>query len=372
MKLAYKLGIALLLVALVNISTQAENRQEFTKTVKKEFDISRDGNASLNNMYGKIDVKTWDRDRVKIEVNIIVRANSESKAQETFDRIDINFSNGRDFVNAETAISSKKTKWWDWGDSKCDYTINYEVYLPPSNALDITNKYGDVYVAEMNNHLKIKVKYGNFKLDGVSDDVDVVLDYGNGDIVKSGDLNTMIKYSSLHVEEAKDIEIESKYSKLTLDQVGDIRCITKYDSYKMGYVEDFRNEGKYDNIEIDKADNIRIVSQYTQVSVGGIMNSLDLEMKHGVAKIGKVAKGFSDVNLVGKYTDFKVGVEDGASFRMEAFAEYAGIRYPEGMVITLEKEKGTSHEVNGHVGSQSSQSVLKAHLDYGGLKVWKL
>ena len=46
---------------------------EFTKTIKREFDISANGTTYLSNKYGKIEVKTWDKNRVKIAVTIVVK-----------------------------------------------------------------------------------------------------------------------------------------------------------------------------------------------------------------------------------------------------------------------------------------------------------
>ena len=98
MKLAYKISLVFLLAGLLVTGLQAKNHyQEFTKTIKKEFDITRDGTTNIKNKYGKVDIKTWDKNRVKIDVRIVVNARSEKSAQEVFDRIDIGFSNGYPF-----------------------------------------------------------------------------------------------------------------------------------------------------------------------------------------------------------------------------------------------------------------------------------
>ena len=90
---------------------------------------------------------------------------------------------------------------------------------------------------------------------------------------------------------------------------------------------------------------------------------------YGGLRIENVSKGFAKINLVGKYSDFKIGIEDGASYTLDANANFAGIAYPEGLVVTYEQEKGTSHEVKGHAGTQNARSAIKASLSYGGLKV---
>lgn len=371
MKLAYKISLVLLLVGLISVGSDAKDRhKEFTKTIKKEFDITRDGKTSIKNKYGKVDIKVWEKNRVKVDVRIVVNASTESKAQEVFDRIDVGFKNGSNYVSAETVIESKKSSWWgNWSSSKSDYTINYEVYLPQSNSVNVTNKYGDVYVAELDGQLDVELKYGNFKLDGVNADANLNLAYGNGTLVKARDVDIEASYAKLRLKEINDTEIRSKYSTFQIERADDIRSYSKYDNYDIGEVKEFRNEGKYDDIDIDNANNVIIAARYTEVYINNIAGSLDLDFEYGGASVQKLSKGFSDVRLNGKYTDFKLNLESGAVYRMEASADYAGIRYPSAMTVTYEQDKNNSHQVEGHSGTQNAPSVIKARLNYGGLKV---
>lgn len=371
MKSAYKFSLFLALTLLFQTASfgDAVSKKEFTKTIKKEFGITANGTTSIYNKYGKIDLKTWDKDRVKVEVTILVNARSESEAQEVFDRISINFSNANDYVKAQTEIESQKSGWWSWNDSKSDYNINYDVYLPTTNNIDIINKYGNVNAESIDGSANVAVKYGNFRLEGIGDNATIDLGYGNGTIVSARDVTSEISYGRILFKEAKELNLTSKYSKVTIDKANDIRSETKYDTYDIGEVRDFRNNGKYDSFDIAYADNLIVNSKYSEIFTSKIGNSIDLDLEYGGATVERIAKGFSDVRIVGSYADFKINVEDGASYRMEATANYAGIRYPEDMNVTYEKEKGTYHEVEGHKGVKGARSVIKARLDYGGLKV---
>jgi len=153
-----------------------KNKQEFTKAIKKDFSINPKGTTSLTNKYGKIEVKTWDKNRVKIDVKVIVKALSEDEAQKIFNQIDVDFSNDESFVKAETVFETNSS-WWssNWSSTNSDYEINYEVFLPATNELELSNKYGDVYVAKLENKGNITVKYGNFRLEGFANDVTIKL-----------------------------------------------------------------------------------------------------------------------------------------------------------------------------------------------------
>ncbi|MEM6377708.1 MAG: hypothetical protein AAF705_05825 [Bacteroidota bacterium] len=373
MKLVFKLTVLLLSVSLVNCTAEPNfGRREYTKTIKKEFDIASNGTTYLSNKYGEVDVKTWDTNRVKVSVNIVVNANSEETADEVFNRINVNFSNANDYVKVKTEIESKRSSWLSWGSnnnsSKSDYRINYEVYLPTTNNLDISHRYGDVYTAKMEGKVNFDLKYSNFKAEGVGDDSRITFAYGNGAILTAKDLSTSVSYGKLNINQSNDVSLESKYSQVWIEEGGDIRCETKYDTYRLGLINDFKNIGKYDNFTIERADNVTLESKYTALKSSQINQTVDLDMEYGSAQYN-LAKGFTEVSMNGRYTDFKVNVDSGSNFKMDAVATYAGISYPESLEVTREISKSSSQEVKGYKGSQNANATIKATLNYGGLRV---
>lgn len=362
-----------LLVGLMGVLPLSAQRQEFTKTIKKEFDLSPEGLTNISNRYGKVIVKSWDKNRTKIDVKITVRASSEDNAKKVFDRIRIDFTNTSDMVSAQTTIDAEKGTGWNWtftSNSKNDYTIDYDVTIPAAGRLDLSNKYGDAFLSSIGGKSRLDIKYGNVQLEEIKEHLSLLLGYGNGTVVKAKDITVSGSYCQLRVSEAKDVDVTSKYSKISITRAGDVKSNSQYDSYKVEEVRDFKNTGKYDNLGITFAENLSVQSKYAEVAVQKVSNSVDLDLHYGSATIDKVAKGFSEVRLLGNYADFKVKVEEGANYQVEAVADYAGIRYPAALQVTYEKDKGTYHEVNGYIGQKGARSVIKAKLDYGGLKVW--
>jgi hypothetical protein len=352
-----------------DLPVPVQDAQEFTKTIKKEFPINATGTVNLINKYGKVDVKTWDKNRTKIDVTIVVKANSESAAQSVFDRIRIDFTNDDNFVKAETVIESTKNSWWSWGDSRSEFQVNYEVFMPKSASLDLSNKYGDSFVAAIDGKATVNVKYGNFRLEGVGGNLNVSLGYGNGTIVKARDASADVSYSKIIFNDVQDANLATKYSKITVDKGADLKAESRYDHFNLAKVRKFNCQSRYGNVEIGSAESVIAVSRYTDYRIERLSDNGDFDLQYGGLALEKLAKGFSNVNLVGKYSDFKIYVEDGASYTLDAATNYAGIAYPAGLNVTYEKDKGTSHEVKGHAGTQGARSVIKASLSYGGLKV---
>lgn len=357
------LGLSLGLLVLTNLSAFADS--EFSKTIKREFDINATGTVYLSNKYGQTDVKTWDRNRVKISVTILVNTSSESNAQAVFNRIKINFSNAADYVKAETFIEATNS-WWPKWSTKADYKINYEVYLPASCNLNVNQRYGNLYTAAIAGKAVLDVRYGNFKADGIGDDSSINLGYGNGTLVKGKDLRLDVSYSNLNIQECANIGLDTRYSNFSIEKMGSLSGETRYNTYNIKNMDGLRLEGQYDNYRIGEAGSVDFNGRYSQIVVSSINKYADLDMQYGSAKI-KLAKTCTGANINGAYTDVVVALEPGLSAQIDGTAYYTTIRYPNELEVSSEVKKSTTHYLKGHIG-KGGGPVIKAQINYGGLR----
>lgn len=359
----------LLLWGLVAHPLQAGNCQEYTKMIKKEFSISKEGAVALNNKYGSVKVEGWSQQRVKLEANIVVRASGESDAQRVFDRIKIEFNESRDYVSAETQVGRQKKEWWFWGEEEADYSISYKAFVPYSCKLIVENKHGDVHIGSMAGPVDLKVRYGNLRVDQLKMDANILLEHGMGLVEKAGRLKASLQQARLRVEEARLVEINSRYSRIWIEQAGEVISNSRYDTYEVEKVGRFVNTGGFDNIEIELAEEVAVNSTLTELYVERVNKSLQLQVDSSGVKVASIGRYFNTVDISGSFTDFRLGIEEGASFRMDAVADFAGIRYPRALNITYEREAGANHEVRGHVGTSKASRILRARVNYGALRV---
>lgn len=368
MKPAYKIIGLLALALLAGPITWASPKAEFTKAVKREFSIDPAGLTQFITKYGKLDVKTWDQDKVKVDVTIRVQARSEEEAQKVFNQIRIDFTSSANLVKAETIIESSSGWNW-WGSSKSDFTIDYEVYLPKTVTLDVAHKYGDVFTSAFAGRVVMDLKYGNLRMDELQNDINLDLSYGNATLAAVRDAEGIISYSNLTLAKVRDGKLTTKYSNVTIEEGHYIQSESKYDTYRLGTLSKLNSRANFGSVEISRIEDLSSFSRYTDFKVGEVSNSAELDLEYGGARMEKILKGFSEIRLNGRYTDFKIQVEEGANYQLEAAGKYAGILYPSSLKVTYEKEQPTYHEVSGHNGVPNSRSVIKARLDYGGLKM---
>lgn len=349
-------------------------KKEFSKLVSREFPVTATGTVSLTNKYGKVDVKTWNKNQVKIEVTILVNAKTESDAKAVFERITIAFSETDQLARAETIIESQHWSWWDWGSwlfggSSPDFKINYLVHMPQTGSLELSNKYGDAYVAALEGKAYVAVKYGNFRLEGVGGNLQVDLDYGNGTVVKAGDARAEVSYSKINFDEVEYLNATTRYSTIDVDKGGRLICDSRYDNYYIHEINSLQCDSRYGDFNLQLAGQISATGKYTDFHLEKLRKGGSLDIEFGDVRIDELSAGFSSLDLNSTYADVRVGLAANAAYSLDLEGEFLQADYPTAMRIVLEKDKTNSLEIKGHEGSENARGQIRARMNFGKLKL---
>lgn len=349
-----------------------EDGREFTKTSTREFDQLPNGTTALYNKYGKVDVKTWNQNRVKIDVTIIVVADNQAEADKALARLNVNYSNSNGYVKAETMIdeSSKGGSWWgaftNWTGSSCqDFKINYDVYLPIANQVDLKNKYGDSFLAALEGKLTADIKYGDLRSEGLKNDVSMSLGYGKATFANAVNVSGSISYGEMTVGECRDISLNTKYSEMNFTRANDLDLRSQYDEMTIGAVNNLKVNTNYSDLKIKSAHQVSVDAGYSDVLIGWLGSRGDFDMNYGGLKIESLDNDFQQLDLEGSYTDFTVMLEKGTGFRFDATGQYADIKYPMGMNVSRFEESGSRKTVSGTHGD--GKASINVKLNYGGI-----
>lgn len=357
---------ALLILLLIGASAPAfagGPKREFIKTINREFSTTANGMTALYNKYGKVTVNTWNNNSVKIDITIVVNADDQRTADRTFERINVNFTNTAGYVKAETFIGDEG--WWPGGGSCQDFKINYEVWMPIGNQLDLKNKYGNSYVGPLNGKLFAEIKYGDLRTEAIGADADLYLGYGKAYLARVNNLYGQISYGELTVPEARDLQLDTKYSDMNVERAAGVRITSKYDDFTFGTLDDLRLQTKYANVRANSARAMLITAQYTDVKLGNLADKLDADLTYGALVIDAVGRGFSDINVTGKYTNVKLYVERGAAYRFEAEGNYTEIHPPSGATMRQREDTGAWESARGYVGDANAKGLVRVKLSYG-------
>jgi hypothetical protein len=375
---AFKIGMLAVLVVISTTNYAANNtgrdtvcqdRKEFVKNYNKTFTITPKHLVILANKYGKIDVKTGSSNQAVINVTVKANSSTQEDANKIFDRINIAFSEGPDFIKSETSIEPNKSGNWfnmSFSNNGSEYTIDYDVTMPAENNLDLSNKYGDSYIPTLNSWVKIEQKYGNFKMEKANS-ATISLAYGNGTIGYVSGLTANVAYGKLSSPNLKDVAITSKYSDLKFDKMENVTIQSAYDDYVINDVTNLSINSKYGDIDIGNLENAAIVSAYTDFNIKTLSNSADFKTSYGDVKIQTLKTGFGTINIDGKYTDYILGVGATSSYQIDVKTSYGDVSRPASLKHKIDSEKGSSRELVGYVGDTNAKSFIKARLSYGDL-----
>ncbi len=342
-------------------------RQEFSKSINREFTTNANGMTALYNKYGAVNVKSWTNNSVKININIVVNANNQRDADKMFDRIQVNFTNTFGYVKAETMIS-EDNGWWPKGNCQ-DFKINYEVWMPVGNQLDLKNRYGNANVGDLNGKLTAEIKYGDLRTDVINNDADLNIAYGKASITKAANISGQVSYGALYVTDASQVQLDSKYSEVKVDRANTLRITSRYDNFTLGTVDDLRLQTKYADVRLQSGRLAYVTAQYTDVKIGALSEIADADLTYGSLQVAALSKGFSGVNVVGKYTDVEISMERGTASRFDVVGDYADLHLLSGMIVRTHQKSGSHESKEGYIGDANARGLVKARLNYGDLRV---
>jgi hypothetical protein len=361
----------ILFVSLFSITANASvandpNAQEFSKVIYKEFSISTYGTTNLINKYGRMDVKTWDGNTVKIKVTILADAKNQADADVVFNRININFYNDANFVKAETILEESKSSWKMWGNNnQGDFSINYEVYYPRANYLDLSNRYGDANIGYTKGAVKTNIKYGNLNLESIDNNLECYLDYGDGKVGKVNNFKGEVNYGNLRLQQCKDMNMNMKYSKLDMDMVEKLDINSRYSNIEIDGVGTMNYDGAYDTYKLKSVRDIRAKTKYSDLNIRTLNNFMDVDASYGDIEIDEISKSFSEIRIDGAYTDIKI-TAGSAAFQLDASVSYADIDVPSGFSATRHVEKDNSESMEGSMGADA-KGRIKVHNSYSDI-----
>ncbi|MFY9151470.1 MAG: hypothetical protein WAO52_05615 [Prolixibacteraceae bacterium] len=343
MKSKFKITIALLVLSTLLVSAAGA---DYTKQYKKSWTKSSVSSLKITNKFGEVKINDTGGDSVSIKVLITIDNQSSSKAKELMDKIHIDFQKSGNLVIAETTIEDKF-------NSNGSFSIDYLVNIPKDRDLDITNRYGNVVLNDLDAKGTFNVSYGSMSAGNLKspagNPIAIVINYGKADLESVNDAKMEFKYSKLFVGEIDKLIMDSKYCTVNIDEISAITLTSKYDA-----------------VNIDNLGKLKSESRYTNYKIGNLSGSLDLNTGYGSVQINQVESQFEKIAITNSYGGINIGM-NGLNYKLIADCDYCDVKYP------TERYKGNkikeSHRfsLDGQVGHGGGTVSITSR--YGGVKL---
>ena len=244
----FNLLLPVVLVMQLNVVAQNGNdnennkKYEFSKSraVSKSYNVSASDKLNIDNSFGKVEVHTWDRNEIKVDITIEVSASREELAQKILDGITITDAQKAKDISFKTSVKGGN----NYKGEKSTMRVNYSISMPAVNPLSIENefvatvlpdyrgevelvsKFGSLTTGSLPNVKKLEVEFGQAKIESISNG-NISIKYSNASFGKiSGNIKLNMEFST-GVKIAIDntltsLEVKASYSTINIKPSADM------------------------------------------------------------------------------------------------------------------------------------------------------
>ncbi len=353
----YKTGTTLIAALLLAASASA---QPAVKEFHKEYTAGPNTTLDISNKYGDVTVETSDQNQVVINVKVKVEMPNKERAEKLLSYIDVQFSENDNTISAKTIID-EKFSFSGWGGESRRFSIDYTVKMPSRINFTLANRYGNTDLDEISGLVKLDIKYGNLTADKFSRGNDkpinyISLAYGKAIIRAAGWLDIYSRYAGeFEIDKSEALLLDSKYSKI---EIGETSSIV--------------GESKYDNVRIERINNLVLDAGYSDINVGTLNRKLKFDGGYGSFSVDRIPAGFESVESDTKYIGVKLGIDNEASYQLDAKLSYGSLKFNEDNFQNQKRiVENNSSETTGIVGKETSPSArVSINATYGSVKLY--
>lgn len=309
----------LFLLLLPVIALADKGDAEFKKTIEKNFTVSNGATVEILNKYGRIVLRTWNKNEVKATIVVTGYGKSTSEAEDIAGMVDVESSNSSGAVKLVTSYNPRSGNKWlfSWGnkkDSKDYVKIDYEVYVPQSlSKLIIENQFGDVIADRLPFAADMRLNYCFYDIREISGALTMNMNYcQKGKIGKAGKVNLKASYSNINSDRIDELVVRSNYSEYDIKSVGKIDIQSNYDNYRL-----------------NEAGKVFSKSNYTDFKINELQGEATMTLTYGNVDIKALTAGFKGTDFRLTYSDVKMGVSQRLAFQLDVVLSYGDLHLGE-------------------------------------------
>jgi hypothetical protein len=327
----------------------ARAHDEFSKIIKKDFAVNPDAQLTINNRFGKVHCTNWEKNMISVEVTITVTASDQEDADKLLKKITVDFTGSPAAVSAVTNMEEIK------GQGKKHFSIDYVVNMPGTINLDVTNKFGDIFINEIQGKAKINLGYGNLEAKKL----------GNSDNLLD------IKFSKATVNWIKGAVVTLKYSEMNLDYAGSLRLDSKFSDLDAEKIIALNVSFEGGRLNMENSSAVDSRSKFSDIDIQRIEQSLNLDIQYGTCAVHEMPADFTVVNIRNKFGDVSIGLAEDARYNLEADLKFCELEYPsEKAKFSYRSTTATQNSYRGVIGGgENPAAKVIIHSEYGDVNL---
>jgi len=194
---------ALFLLSAVTVPAQKEKTKEKLEFVKEKTiakTYAATGNKlTIDNSFGQVKFIAWTKNEIKVDIHIEAGSNQENLAQKILDAISVSDKQQGNEIEFKTRIDNKDNKADNCKGCKSNMQIDYEVHLPVTVPLNVTNSFGDIDLPDYTGPVSVTSKFGNLTSGSISNLKDIGVEFGSATIKSISNIDASFKFSKIDI-----------------------------------------------------------------------------------------------------------------------------------------------------------------------------
>ena len=337
-------GIFLIFLALQNVWAIQTSKQ-----VNRTFTLKPTTEVSVSNKFGNIIIHRWDKNTMEMKVNISVDSKSVSNTQAVLDAIDVKItdriSSGQLYI--ETLIPESKTQ-------KSSYSINYEINMPGTNKLILSNQFGNVIMGSHTGDLDLSVKFGQL----IAEDL------------KKARIQVEFSNAKCEIESVEAGSVELKYSKMMIGDCGNIGVSSQFSDIEINKAGTIDMDARYGKVAIYQVGVLTGSIQFAGLSISKLTESVRLDAKHGNGiSLESVSRNFKSIEIDGQFSPIDISMLGGTQAKLQFDLQFGNLK-ANGTGINFIKvlKDNTTSQYEGYLESSNASSLVKVNSKYGNIR----
>lgn len=338
--------------------------------ISKTFNVNALDKVILNNQYGTLNVKTWNKNEVRFDVNVY--GSPELDARELAEMVMVNAIKKEGAVLLETRL----TKGTRLKGKKI--RVEFLVYMPETNSLKLSHQYGNVSIDDFVGSVVANVQYGNFvagDLKNNSNELSISYgstvikninkakisqEYGSGLTVGTvGTLSLNAAYAAVKINAITEkASISQQYGAgLTIGTVGELDLNSAYARVQIATIKGgAKISHQYSNLSIGLANELNLNAQYSNVKVGRLNGDSKLNIQYNNLNIDDVSAGCQSLIVDCAYVNTVIKFNGNYNGSLAASTRYSSLQYGPGILVKVEEDKQTKR-YTGKIGTGGNAKV---------------
>ncbi|WEK19255.1 MAG: hypothetical protein P0Y49_20990 [Candidatus Pedobacter colombiensis] len=363
------------------IGQEVEEQDPGLSKISKTFAVNASDKVILDNQYGALTVRTWNKNEVKLDV--ILYGSPELDARKLSEMVTVNAVKKEGAVVLETRLSGDKPL----NGKKIRFEVL--VYMPETNNLTLSHQYGNVNIGDFSGSVVAKVQYGDFvagELKNSNNDLSISYgstlvkninkakisqEYGHGLMIGTvGTLSLNAAYAAVKINTITEkASISQQYGAgLIIGTVGQLNLDAAYASAQIGVIKGpAKISHQYSELIIGAVNGLNLDAQYTSVKIGHLNGYGRLNVQYNSLNIGDV--GTDCQSLIVECAYVKTGIKFNNNYNgsLEAITSKSSFKYGPGISVKLEENK-KDKRYTGKIGG-GGNSKVKLISSYGSTVV---